>query len=128
LSGSFDCIIFTQVLQYVADPAAVIRSLSRLLKRGGVILATTAGISQISRWDDERWGDYWRFTTLSAKDLFGAMFPLDHVDVQAHGNVLAAVAFLHGLAAQEFRTSELDHRDDEYQLLITVRAVRPLIE
>jgi hypothetical protein len=34
------------------------------LKPGGVLLATVSGISQISRYDMYRWGDYWRFTTL----------------------------------------------------------------
>jgi hypothetical protein len=39
-----------------------------------------------------------------------------------HGNVLAAISFLHGLAAEELRPEELDHRDTDYELLITVRA------
>jgi len=42
-----------------------------------------------------------------------------------YGNVLAATAFLHGLAAEELTREELDHRDPDYELLIGVRAQKP---
>jgi hypothetical protein len=45
--------------------------------------------------------------------------------VEAHGNVLVAISFLHGLAARELRRSELDYRDPTYELLVTVRVQRP---
>jgi hypothetical protein len=83
------------------------------------------GISQINRWDMDRWGHYWNFTTLSAQRLFERSFPAEKVRVEAYGNVLAAIALLHGLAAQEFRQKELDHQDPDYEVLITVRAVKP---
>ena len=44
-SDSFDCIIFTQTLQYVFDPHAAVRTLWRILKPGGTVLATVPGIS-----------------------------------------------------------------------------------
>jgi SAM-dependent methyltransferase len=124
-SDTFDCIIFTQTLQFIYDTRAAIRHLHRILKPGGVLLATFPGISQISRYDMDRWGDYWRFTTLSARRLFEEVFPPGNVTVQAYGNVLAAVAFLHGLAAEELRRQELDYRDPDYELAITVRGVKP---
>ena len=124
-SDTFDCIIFTQTLQCIYDVRAALRTLYRILKPGGVLLATFPGISQISRYDMDRWGDYWRFTTLSARRLFEEIFPPECVKVNAHGNVLAAIAFLHGLAAEELREDELDYHDPDYELLITVRAVKP---
>jgi len=124
-AAAFDCVILTQVLHVIGDPRAAVRTVHHALRPGGVVLATLAGISQVSRWDMERWGDYWRFTTLSARRLFETMFPPDLVGVESHGNVLAAVAFLHGLAAQELRVEELDHHDPDYQVLIAVRAVGP---
>jgi SAM-dependent methyltransferase len=124
-AATFDCIILTQTLQAIFDVAAVIRTVHRILKPGGVLLVTIPGISQISRYDMDRWGYYWSFTTRSAEELFAAVFPRDRLQVETHGNVLAAVAFLHGLASQELRRKELDYRDPDYQLLITVRATRP---
>lgn len=119
----FDCIILTQTLQYIFDSRTAVTNLYRALRPGGVVLASLPGISQLSRYDADRWGEYWRFTTRSAERLFGARFP--DVAVSAHGNVLAAVAFLHGLAAEELRDDQLGHVDPDYELLITVRAVKP---
>jgi SAM-dependent methyltransferase len=123
-SDVFDCIILTQTLQFIYDIREALGHLHRVLKPGGVLLATAAGISQISRYDMERWGDYWRFTTLSLRRLFEECFPATNIDVQACGNVLAAVAFIEGLSAAELRSEELDHGDPDYELLITVRAVK----
>lgn len=123
-ADTFDCIIFTQTLPFIYNVRAAVQTLHRILKPGGVLLATFPGISQISRYDMERWGDYWRFTTLSARRLFGEVFPPENVNVKAYGNVLTAIAFLHGLAADELKREELDYHDPDYEVLITVRAVK----
>ena len=44
--------------------------------------------------------------------------------VERHGNVKTAAAFLYGLAAEDLTTEELQHEDNDYQMLICVRAVR----
>ena len=125
-SETFDCVIFTQTLQFIYDVRAALRTLYRILKPGGVLLATGNGISQIARWDMDHWGEYWRFTSLSAHKLFTEVFPVSHIIVQAHGNVLTAMAFLHGLVSEELRQDELDYFDPDYEVLITIRAVKPL--
>ncbi len=124
-SDTFDCVIFTQTLQFIYDVRAALRTLHRILKPGGVLLVTCHGISQIARWDMDHWGEYWRFTTLSARKLFTEVFPASSVTVQAHGNVLVAMAFLHGLVSEELRQEELDYFDPDYEVLITIRAVKP---
>jgi SAM-dependent methyltransferase len=124
-SDTYDCIILTQTLQFIPDPAAAVAALHRILRPGGVLLATCSGISQISRHDMDRWGEYWRFTSLGLRRLLEAAFPADRLSVEAYGNVLAAVAFLHGLAQQELPPGALDHRDPDYELVVTARAVKP---
>jgi ubiquinone/menaquinone biosynthesis C-methylase UbiE len=123
-SNSFDCIIFTQTLQYIYEIKLALQTLYRTLKPGGVVLATVPGISQISR---DEWSDswHWMFTKLAVRRLFGETFGEENIIVKAHGNVLAATAFLNGLAAEELHQAELEHYDPHYQLLITVRAVKP---
>jgi glycosyltransferase involved in cell wall biosynthesis len=123
-SDIFDCVILPQTLQLIYDVRAALKTLYRVLKPGGVVLATFPGISQIS---DDEWGGYWcwGFTTLSARRLFEEAFPAANVQVEAYGNVLAATAFLQGLATEELRREELDHEDADYEMLITVRAVKP---
>lgn len=122
---TFDCIILTQTLHLIYDVRVATRTLYRILKPGGVLLATFPGISQISRYDMERWGDHWRFTTASTHKLFADAFPKDNFQVESHGNVLVAAAYLYGLAAEELDRRELDYTDPDYQLLITVRAEKP---
>ncbi len=127
-SEAFDCIILTQTLQQIYDVRLVIRTIHRILKPGGVLLATVPGISQIDRGSMERWGDWWRFTTLSARRLFEEVFPAANVTVKAYGNVLAAVAFLYGLAVQELRRLELDYLDPDYEVIIAIKATKPTTE
>jgi glycosyltransferase involved in cell wall biosynthesis len=124
-SDSFDCVILTQTLQFIYDVPAALRTVQRILKPGGVVLATVPGISPISRYDMERWGHFWAFTTQSARRLFEEVFPATHVRVEAHGNALAASAFLYGLASQELKQKELDSCYPDYEVIITVRAVKP---
>jgi len=124
-SDAFDCIILTQTLHLIYDVRAALNTLYRILKPGAVLLTTVSGISKISREDMDRWGHSWSFTTSSARLLFEEYFPPANVQVEAHGNVLAAVAFLHGLSSGELRRKELDYCDPDYQVLITVRAVKP---
>ena len=123
-SNTFDCIICTETLHLIYDVQAAIHTLHRILKPGGVLLASFPGISQISRYDMDRWGDHWRFTTVSAGRLFEEVFPHDRLSVEAHGNVLVAAAFLYGVVTQELKREELDYHDPDYELEITVRAVK----
>jgi len=123
-SNTFDCIILTQTLQHVFSLEKAVFHLHRILARDGVLLATVPGISQISRYDMDRWGDFWRFTTASAARLFGAHFGRSRLAISSRGNVLASVAFLEGMAAQELDDAQLEHVDPDYQVVITIRAVR----
>jgi SAM-dependent methyltransferase len=124
-SDSFDCVILTQTLQTIYDVPAVVNTVNRILKPGGAVLVTVPGISKISRYDMDRWGYYWSFTTKSARRLFEVAFPAENVHVNAYGNVLASVAFLHGIASEELKKKELDFFDPDYELLITMIAEKP---
>jgi SAM-dependent methyltransferase len=119
---TFDCVILTQTLNAIFDVAAALRTVHHVLKPGGVALITVPGISKISRYDMDRWGYYWSFTTASMRRLLTAYFPSEGVEIEAHGNVLAATAFLHGLASEELRRKELDSLDPDYEVIITARA------
>jgi SAM-dependent methyltransferase len=124
-SNRFDTVILTQTLPFIYDIHAVVRTLYRILRPGGTVLATVGGITPISRRDMQRWGHFWSFTTLSARRLFEETFSPADVHVEAFGNVLAATAFLHGLSAEELSASELDYRDPDYEVVIAILAVKP---
>lgn len=117
-----DCFICTQTFNFIFDVQDAVKGAHRILKPGGVLLATVAGISQISRYDMDRWGDYWRFTTASVQKLFDPVFK-GGVVVESYGNVLAAVAFLQGVALEDLPDKNLlDDHDPDYQMLITIVA------
>jgi SAM-dependent methyltransferase len=120
--GTFDCAIVTQTLHLIWDVPAALHTLRRILKPGGVLLATFPGISQV---DQGEWGEtwYWAFTLKSAERLFTAAFPPgDEVRIESHGNVLTATSLLFGLATSELSRDELIHHDVRYPVVLAVRA------
>ena len=125
-SDAFDCIILTQTLDLIFDVRAAVCTLHRILKPGGVLLATMPGISQIhgGHWRDS-W--YWSFTPAAARRVFAERFPIEEVQVRSHGNVLAACAFLQGLASEELSSRELGFHDPLYPVVVTVRARKPRV-
>lgn len=123
-ADEFDCVILTQTLQFIYDYSTALSTVHRALKPGGVLLMTVPGIAQISRADMDRWGDYWRFTTLALERLLGETCPGAHVDVTGYGNVLAAVSFLEGLASEELGAEDLDHVDPDFELIVAGRIAK----
>lgn len=123
-ADTYDCIICTQTLLLIYDVRAALRTLQRLLKPGGILLVTIPGIAHpLCRSEINDGGeDYWRFTSFSARRLFAEVFPAANIEIETYGNVLAATAFLHGLAAEELRPDELDYCDPDYEVSIAVRA------
>ncbi len=120
-ANQYDCIILTQTLHIIYDVAAAIATVKRILKPGGVVLATVPGITKIDR--TSPW--FWSFTDTAVSRCFEASFPADHIVVENHGNVLAATAFLQGLALHELPVEVLDFVDPEYTVTVCVRAVKP---
>lgn len=120
-SQAFDCVILTQTLHLIYDMKAALRTIHRILKPGGVLLCTVPGITQIG---DENWNDtwYWSLSSKSARRLCEEAFPPEGIKIDVFGNVLAATAFLHGLADCELKPTELDAVDPEYQVTIAITA------
>lgn len=123
-SNTYDCVILTFTLQFVYDVKSVLKTLHRILKPGGILLIAVPGISHIARYDDDHWGEYWRFTSRSLRLLLGELFAQEAITVQSYGNVLTALASLHGLVSNELKSHELNHRDRDYEVIVTARAVK----
>ena len=120
-----DCFICTQTLNFIFDVPKAIEGSYKVLKQGGTLLCTVSGISQISRYDMDRWGDYWRFTDLSIRKLMESVFGEGNVEIVTFGNALAATAFLQGLAIDDLPdTSLLDKKDLDYQITIGIKATK----
>ena len=66
----------------------------------------------------------WSYTELSLARMLEERFGAGAFEVASHGNVLAAIAFLEGLAAEELTAGELAVHDPDYPLVVVGRAVK----
>ncbi len=123
-TDTFDCFIFTQTLPFVAEPRATLRHVHRILKPGGALLLTAPGISQVSRYDADRWGDFWRFTPQAVRMLLDENFGPAQVRVFTYGNLRAAVGLLEGLASHEVPAHVLDVVDEDYPVITAATATK----
>jgi SAM-dependent methyltransferase len=121
-TSSFDCFILTQTLQYVYDVEAAVANAHRVLRPGGTLLCTVPVVSRVDRLELE--SEYWRLTAAACSRLFGDVFAPSNVAVRGRGNVLAAVAFLVGMAAEELSPRELERDDPFFPVVVTVRATK----
>lgn len=122
-SNTFDCIILTQTLQYIYDLPAAVATIYRILAERGVLLATVPGICSLGP-EVPVWPCYWGFRPESLRKLITDVFQGSSVSVESAGNVLAAIAFLHGLALEEVNRVALDAHDPAYPVIVSARAVK----
>lgn len=120
--GTIDCFICTQTLQFVTDLDAAVRNVYELLAPGGRLLMTVPSISKVGR--GERSHDRWRFTELGCETLLMGTFGRDAVSTRSYGNVVAAMAFLDGIAAEELSPATRDYVDEAFPIVIAARAVK----
>jgi len=112
----------TQTLPFIFDLRSAISNVYRALRPNGYVLATNPCISQISRFDMDRWGDYWRFTHLSLRKLFEQSFSKKEIEVTSFGNCLTATCFIQGIPAEKLSKMELEYIDRDYPVTLTVVA------
>jgi SAM-dependent methyltransferase len=121
-ANTFDCFVLTQTLQFVSDLSAAIAHIHRVLRPGGVLLCTVPGVSRVERAYAST--DYWRFTPAACSLLFNDVFGAEQVTICAYGNVLTAMAFLTGMAAEELSRRELATRAEYFPVTIATRAMK----
>lgn len=121
-SDAYDCVILTQTLHVVPQMHEVVAECHRILKPGGVLLATLPAVSRVCL-EYGRDGDFWRVTPAGARHLVESVFG-GKVEVTTFGNVLASSAFLYGLAPHEVPGAAFDVTDDYNPTLVGVRAVK----
>jgi SAM-dependent methyltransferase len=120
-SNTFDCVILTQTLHLIYDYKAALQTCCRILKPGGTLLLTVPGISQIDQGDWEKYW-LWSFTQRSVERILSEIFIPEDIEVEKHGNVFAASAFLYGIGVSEIKKEQMDFNDPHYQVVITAAA------
>lgn len=121
---TYDCVVLTGPLQVVGDVPSLLAECARILRSGGVLLATAPCVVRGAD-DGGRDEDFWRLTEASARKIFEQVFPVDGFEVSPYGNVMASAAQLYGLAVEDMSPADLDHVDPACPVLIAIRAVKP---
>jgi SAM-dependent methyltransferase len=117
---AFDCVVLTQTLHLIYDFSAALRTLHRILKPGGALLLTVPGVSSV---DNGQWGGtwYWSFTQAAMGRMLEPIFGRENIEIETHGNVLVATAFLYGLADHEIEQKDFAVTDPAYPVIVAAR-------
>lgn len=95
-TASVDVAIFFEVLEHVAEPAAAMAEISRVLKPGGKLIASVPFVYPVH---DAPY-DYWRFTRYGIEELLG-QYSLEMAVVKSHGNAFVAILQMQNMAILE---------------------------
>jgi len=88
--ASFDVVVCLQVLEHVPDPDAAVRELRRVVRGGGVVLATTHGVYPVHPNPE----DLWRWTQTGLEHLFAENGKWSSVNVTPGAGTALTVAML----------------------------------
>lgn len=117
-SGADDCLLLPNALPHVRELDLALAHAARIVKPGGTILASVAGLLPLT-------GDVpddWRFSPDGWRERLSAAWPGAAMAIAGHGNCLAAVAAQLGLAREELTREELDAHDPRFPVLTTILA------
>jgi methyltransferase family protein len=120
-SASYDCLLLPNTLPHLRELDRALVQLQRIVRPGGVILASATGLLPLT-------GDVPEFSRLTPdgwRHRLASAWPGATVEVRGHGNCLAAIAAQLGLALEELTPSELDVDDPRYPVLSTIAARFP---
>jgi SAM-dependent methyltransferase len=116
-SDYYDCFLLPNTLQHVETLRPALQTMLRVTKPGGTMLASAAGFLPLI----PDGADFWRLSAQGWRRLLAEEWPDCELAVESHGNCLAAIAAMHGLAQEELSVEELDAEDPRYPVLVTIR-------
>lgn len=120
--AAYDCLLLPNTLPHLRDLDACLAHALRVVRPGGVILASAAGLMPLTPDVPE----YWRLPPDGWREVLRRAWPDAEIVVTGHGNCLAAAAAQFGLALEELRSAELDVDDPRYPVLTTIVSRKPL--
>lgn len=120
-SAAFDCVLLPNTLQHLRELDACLANILRVVRPGGAILASAAGLLPLT--GDVP--DLWRFSPDGWREKLTQAWHGTDLEVVGHGNCLSAVASQFGLALEELTDTELNVDDPRYPVLTTIRCRRP---
>jgi hypothetical protein len=120
-SNAYDCFLMPNTLHHLRNLEASLSNALRLVRPGGVLLATTTSFVPVT----PDFLDYWRLTPAGWQEVTERVWRGCEIRIATYGNALAATAAMLGLAHEELSPEELDVQDPRYPVLITVFCRKP---
>jgi hypothetical protein len=121
-TAAYDCLLLPNTLQHLRKLDACLAHAIRIVRPGGAILASAAGLIPLT--NDVP--DYWRFSPDGWREVLNRHWPAADVTVTGHGNCLSSAAAQFGLALEELTEAELDVHDSRFPVLTTIVCRKPL--
>jgi SAM-dependent methyltransferase len=119
---SYDCIILTQVLEFLRPELALVE-LYRALAPGGVLLITVPFLGRLETPE----GDRWRPSPDGLRKVLAEVLPAEAVtSVQGRGNLAGALAVLAGLASEESGRPHRRPDDWRFPIVSLARVLKPV--
>jgi len=120
---AYDCVIFTQTLQFLRDDGAALQNVYQSLRAGGVALITVPSLSRVDHEIPE--SDFWRYTPSGLQWKLEKHCAGAESSVKGHGNVLIGIAFLMGLAVEELDRDQLTVNDLSFPTIVCATVRKP---
>lgn len=120
-SNYYDCFLLPNTLSVLRNIEACLGEALRVVKPGGAVLGSAAGLVPLT--PDA--ADYWHLSRAGWREITARAWPDCEVEIESHGNCLAATAAVMGLAYEELHAAELDTHDPRYPVLITLYCQKP---
>lgn len=118
--NTFDSLVITQTFGVIDEYQKAIAECHRILKPGGVLLATVSTMAPLH----QRGSSYWRFNPLGAKYAFSKIFGTQNVSVSEYGNFHTGLAFWMGLAVEDMDENSFKKNDPEYPFILGIKAIK----
>ncbi len=115
-SAYYDCFLLPNTIQHFRRLESCLHHVFRVVRPGGVILASVAGLMPLI----PDGPDYWRCSAVGVRELTRRVWPDADVQIQSHGNCLTAVAAIMGLSVEELTPEEFEVNDSRYPVLTTL--------
>lgn len=113
----FDTFICTQTLNFIFDFPLAIENARKLINLGGSFIGTVSGVAQVSVYDAERWGDFYRFTPEAIAKHLHKHFAT--VDIVVYGNHYALMNYLTGHAFEDLKQpQEIWSSDQRFPMIV----------
>jgi SAM-dependent methyltransferase len=118
-AASVDWVVLDRCLQWLPEMTVVLEEVVGQLRPGAALVTLFTGIARAAR--GER-APLWSVAPYAARRLHEERGELERVEVEQHGNVTLALAWIYRLPADDLTERELAAVDPAYPVLVAVTA------